>query len=93
MELLVRPTPTRFPTNSLYNPMDNSPLQSISSVCHPWLLSPVVWKGLFAQCVNCVGDLPIYVPYRRLVGDGLTGWKLSALISLLALSADVLAAS
>ncbi len=32
----VRPTPTRFPTNSLYTPIDNTTLHSISSVCHPW---------------------------------------------------------
>ncbi len=25
-----------IPTNSLYTPMDNTPLHSISSVCHPW---------------------------------------------------------
>ncbi len=36
MVLRVKPTPTRFPTNSLYTPMDNTPLHSISSVCHPW---------------------------------------------------------
>ncbi len=34
--LRVKPTPTRFPANSLYTPMDNTPLHSISSVCHPW---------------------------------------------------------
>ncbi len=36
MVFLVKPTPTRFPTNSLYTPMDNTPLHSISSVCYPW---------------------------------------------------------
>ncbi len=36
MVLLVRPTPTGFPANSLLTPMDNTPLHSISSVCHPW---------------------------------------------------------
>ncbi len=36
MVLRVKPTPTRLPTNSLYTPMDNTPLHSISSVCHPW---------------------------------------------------------
>ncbi len=36
MALQIKPTPTRFPTNSLYTPMDNTPLYSISSVCHPW---------------------------------------------------------
>ncbi len=35
--LRVKPTPTRFPTNSLYTPMDNTPLHSISSVGHPWV--------------------------------------------------------
>ncbi len=34
--LRVKPTPTGFPTNSLYTPMDNTPLHSISTVCHPW---------------------------------------------------------
>ncbi len=36
MVLRVKPTPTRLPTNSLYTPMDNTHLHSISSVCHPW---------------------------------------------------------
>ncbi len=36
MVLRVRPTPTQFPTNSLYTPMDNTLLHSISSVCYPW---------------------------------------------------------
>ncbi len=36
MVLRVKPTPTRLPTNSLYTPMDNTPLHSISSVRHPW---------------------------------------------------------
>ncbi len=36
MVIRVKPTPTRFPTNSLYIPMDNTPMHSISSVCHPW---------------------------------------------------------
>ncbi len=36
MVLRVKPTLTRFPTNSLYTPMDNTSLHSISSVCHPW---------------------------------------------------------
>ncbi len=36
MVLRVKPTPTRFPTNSLYTPMDNTPLHSVSSVFHLW---------------------------------------------------------
>ncbi len=36
MVLRVKPTPTLFPTNSLYTPMENTPLHSISSVFHPW---------------------------------------------------------
>ncbi len=32
MVLLVKPTPTQFPTNCLYAEMDNTPLHS--SVCH-----------------------------------------------------------
>ncbi len=34
--LRVKPTPAQFPTNNLYTPMGNTPLHSISSVCHPW---------------------------------------------------------
>ncbi len=37
MILRGKATPTRFPTNSAYTPMDNTPLHSISSVCHPWV--------------------------------------------------------
>ncbi len=37
MVLRVKPAPPRFPTNCLYIPMDNTPLHSISSVCHPWV--------------------------------------------------------
>ncbi len=29
MVLRVKPTPTRFPTNSLYTPMENTPLHSM----------------------------------------------------------------
>ncbi len=35
MVLRVKLTPTRFPTNSLYIPTDNTLLHSISSVCNP----------------------------------------------------------
>ncbi len=37
MVLRVKLKQTRFPTNSLYTPMDYTPLHSISSVCHPWV--------------------------------------------------------
>ncbi len=33
MVLRVKPTPTRLPTNSLYTPVDNTPLHFIH---HPW---------------------------------------------------------
>ncbi len=36
MVFQVKPTPTRCPTNSLYTTMDNTPLHSISSMCHAW---------------------------------------------------------
>ncbi len=36
MVLRVKPTPTRFPTNSLNTPMDRTPFHSIPSVCQPW---------------------------------------------------------
>ncbi len=36
MVLRVTPTPTWFPTNGLYTPIDNKLLHFISSVCHLW---------------------------------------------------------
>ncbi len=33
MVLRVKPTPTRFPTDSLYTPMDNTPSHSTYQVC------------------------------------------------------------
>ncbi len=47
MVLRVKPTPTRFPTNSLYTPMDKTPLHSIPSVCHPQL------RRKFSQGWSC----------------------------------------
>ncbi len=34
MVLRVRPAQTRFPANSLYTPVENTPLHSIPRVCH-----------------------------------------------------------
>ncbi len=36
MVLRLEPTPTRFLTNSLYTPMNNTPLNSTPSVCRSW---------------------------------------------------------
>ncbi len=36
MALRVKPTPTRFPTNSLFLPMDSTALCSMPNACHPW---------------------------------------------------------
>ncbi len=36
MVLQIKPIPTRFPTNSLYTTMDNTPRHSKPSVCRPW---------------------------------------------------------
>ncbi len=41
MVLRVKPTPTRLPNNSLYTPMNNTLLHSISSVCQPWGMAVV----------------------------------------------------
>ncbi len=51
MVLRVKPIPTRFPTNSLYNPMDNTPLNSFPSVCHPW------GEGSAFHCLTVVGTI------------------------------------
>ncbi len=39
MVLRVKHTPARLPTNSLCTSMDNTPLHSISRVCHPYVLA------------------------------------------------------
>ncbi len=44
MVLRVKPTPTRFPTKSLYTPMDTTPLHSISNV-FVWGGTRLVVKG------------------------------------------------
>ncbi len=44
MVLRVKPTPTRFPTNSLYTPMGNTPLHSVPQ-CVPLV-------GLWLACVR-----------------------------------------
>ncbi len=50
MVLRVKPTPTRFPTNSLYTPMENTPLHSILSVCQRGVRPLNVWaQGLYAM--------------------------------------------
>ncbi len=49
MVLRVKLTPTRFPTNSLYTPMDNTPMHSISSVCRPLGRAGYVDQLLAAQ--------------------------------------------
>ncbi len=36
MVLRVKLTQSRYPTNSPYTPMDNTPLHSLSNVCNPW---------------------------------------------------------
>ncbi len=36
----VRPIPTRFPTNVLYAPLDNTPLNSLPNECEP-----VAWSA------------------------------------------------
>ncbi len=45
MVLRVKPTPTRFPINSLYIPIDNTPLHPLSSVC----LRGVYGKNMLTQ--------------------------------------------
>ncbi len=49
MVLRVRPTPTRFPTNSLSTPMDNTPLHLISRGCHQWARGI---QGIFGYFVD-----------------------------------------
>ncbi len=63
----VKPTPTRFPTNSLYTPMRNTPLHSISSVCQPWgticrdsvYVNPLLVRQHVTYSVHCTG---MFVP-------------------------------
>ncbi len=61
MVLLVKPTLTRFPTNSLYAPVDNTPLHSIPSVCHQWVLlhRNASWKFYWRHVDdNCRQSIP-----------------------------------
>ncbi len=53
MVLRIKPSPTRFPTNSLYTPMDNAPLHSISSVCHLWGLLSLFERKLVEFAKGC----------------------------------------
>ncbi len=48
----VKPIPTRFPANSLYTPMDNTPLHSISTLPLLWL-SEVI-EALKSELVRTV---------------------------------------
>ncbi len=47
----VKSPPTRFPTNSLYNPMGNTHLHSISSVYHPCVV-PVVFSDMLQFSIH-----------------------------------------
>ncbi len=60
MVLRVKPTPTRFPTNSLYTPMGNTPLHSISSVRRPWgsqLILGNMTKASYQPCSQSLNSL------------------------------------
>ncbi len=58
MVLRVKPTPTRFQTNSLYT-HHNTPLHPISSVCHPLGFVAVggklSWESRSSFKINLVG--------------------------------------
>ncbi len=62
MVLRVKPTLTRFPTKSLYTPIDNTPLHSLSSVCHPW--GDVVVVGYLTEMLAMHA---LHLPY---IGNG-----------------------
>ncbi len=72
MVVRVKPTPTRFPTNSLYTPMCNTPLHPISSVCLPWgalLLSCHSANGSISQEESYFTYLVtrLHLPHARVV--------------------------
>ncbi len=48
MVLRVKPTPTRFPTNSLHSPITNAPSHSILSVCAARGVTAVVVRYIVA---------------------------------------------
>ncbi len=52
MVLRVRPTPTRFPTNSLYTPMDNTTSHSTFQVCATRGAGPAVSGVDFIRTQN-----------------------------------------
>ncbi len=52
MVLRGRPTLTRFPTNSRYTPVDNTPLHSIARMSYPWGILLSLWFIVvnFSKC-------------------------------------------
>ncbi len=76
MVLRIRPTPTRFPTNSLYTPVDNTPLHSISSVCHPCHLINIFLLNTLQLTMEHIAEPDILIlPYettsRRSIHKGI----------------------
>ncbi len=65
MVLRVKPTRTRFPTKSIYTPMDNTPLHSISCVFHPWAGCCCRWGMAPRACSKVFGffTLKALLPY------------------------------
>ncbi len=57
MVLRVKPPLTRFPTNSFYTPMDNTPLHSISSVA----------TRAMTAAVFCLNLNPLNAHYSKMV--------------------------
>ncbi len=70
MELLVRPAPTRFSTNSRYTPIDNTPLHFMSSMCHPWGCCYSTVVAQFGICIEHRAERPEFVNILR-NADGL----------------------
>ncbi len=67
MVLRVKPTPTRLSTNSLYTPMDNTPLHSISSVCHPWGNCWRLAENNFQVMQTFLSDIKYYLGHPTVI--------------------------
>ncbi len=65
MVLQVKPTPTRFPTNSLYTPIDNIPSCSISSVCRPCHLLFLTVVFMINQGLTSISGSGSWCPLKK----------------------------
>ncbi len=71
MVLRVKPTPTRFPSNSLYTPMDNVCSSALYSEANIWHAYLVHWFTTFGTHPSSgIGNTNAHFIYGRVVTTG-----------------------